>query len=129
MPMRLRCKVRTIEKVENFSRTATAQKIVATHEDKSVHACAIGAAMDAEIFFNQQCALHDNRVTSSVASRLAGASARMANRIRLWPRQAVSHPPERSLAGYEPFRRRIFPNVAPAAPGRPDVPQSLGAMR
>jgi hypothetical protein len=33
MPMRLRRKVRTIEKVENFCRTATAQKFLATPEN------------------------------------------------------------------------------------------------
>jgi hypothetical protein len=48
MPMRLHRKVRTIEKVENFSRTATAQKIVAARDNKSDHACAIDAAIDAE---------------------------------------------------------------------------------
>jgi hypothetical protein len=41
MPMQMRRKALRIEKVENLSRTATAQKILPTRRNKSDRACAI----------------------------------------------------------------------------------------
>jgi 1,6-anhydro-N-acetylmuramate kinase len=101
MPMRPHRKVRTIEKVENFSRTATAWKIVATHDNKSDHACAIRSALDAEFFFIRAMRAAGCRLRAPAASSTRGyavtparprdnsgtihaaASRLMASRIRL----------------------------------------------
>jgi hypothetical protein len=40
MPLWPRRKVRRLEKLENFCRTATTQKILAARRDESDHACA-----------------------------------------------------------------------------------------
>jgi hypothetical protein len=123
MPMRLRCKVRTIEKVENFSRTATAQKIVATHEDKSDHACAIGAAMAAE--FSARCKQVRKRREQACGGERADGEQDQA----IETGAGGGQPAAGALPDMSHFAAEFFQMLRRPYPDAFTVPQSLGAMR
>jgi hypothetical protein len=131
MPLKLRRKARTMEKVENLYRTARVQKAMPRHLDHVVEICdrnasslrdGIGAS-DPDFKSlrggstsspNDLGAIHRGTPTASEATQ-KDTPAWPVDRDDLAVSQPISGP-ARFWARYESFRRRIFPKIAPSAP-------------
>jgi hypothetical protein len=120
MPLRPRRKVRRLEKLENFCRTATTRKILATRRDESDHACAIlslSRMAFPEIGIARVTLLRKSQ--SSMQRFASGKGARVIQTIgaafglptprqTLWKASFRERNLKPRLPGYKAFRPRIF---------------------